>query len=626
MYYKIRIEIPTETGKIVRLKHRNGDTYINYEYDRVYDKDKKYTKPKRTTIGKMCADDETMMYPNPRFYEFFPQHEKPDEIESNPKRSRCIKIGTFLVIRKIIQDYKLDKTLRDLLGDRSGLFLDLAAYAIITEDNSSQYYPAYTYNHPLLTKSMYPYSDSTVSDFLESIQNDDSENFMDKWNESKDHREKIYISYDSTNKDCDSGAVNIAEHGHPKDKSGKAVFNYAIGYNTKSREPLFYEAYPGSIVDVSQLTLMAQRVLSYGYNRVGFIIDRGYFSEKNLHFLRGHGFSYIIMMRGMQELVNQTVKSVKGTFEKKESCYIAPFGDTGTTVSAKLFPSDKENSYVHVYYSLSKDNAESKKIHRNIAALKEWLTDQHGKVEGSFPVKAGVEHYFELEWSEPKEVKTAKGKPEKAKDSKEETSAKGKDEKDETPKKVRTLVSETKKTDVIDEELAMTGYFVLVTSEKMTAADALKLYKSRDASEKLFRGDKSYLGDAAMKTYSEESTEAKIFIEFVALIIRNKMYTCLLDAKKASVKKANYMDVPAAVAELEKIELIRASGSGELNNSYYMGHALTATQKAILKAFDMDAKYLENAIKALSNEIKQSDLKLEKGAGHENDDDQDDRC
>ncbi len=36
---------------------------------------------------------------------------------------------------------------------------------------------------------------------------------------------------------------------------------------------------------------------------------------------------------------------------------------------------------------------------------------------------------------------------------------------------------------VIDEEIALCGYFVIITSEKMDAADALDLYKSRDASE-----------------------------------------------------------------------------------------------------------------------------------------------
>lgn len=89
-------------------------------------------------------------------------------------------------------------------------------------------------------------------------------------------------------------------------------------------------------------------------------------------------------------------------------------------------------------------------------------------------------------------------------------------------------------------------YFVIITSEKMTAAQALELYKSRDASEKLFRGDKSYLGNKSFRVHTSESVQAKIFIEFVALIIRSRLYTCLKEQMQKSGKK-NYMTVPAEI-------------------------------------------------------------------------------
>ena len=91
----------------------------------------------------------------------------------------------------------------------------------------------------------------------------------------------------------------------------------------------------------------------------------------------------------------------------------------------------------------------------------------------------------------------------------------------------------------------------------MSAKDALHLYKSRDCSEKLFRGDKTYLGDKSLRVHTTESASAKIFIEFIALIIRNKIYTCLIDEMKNMEKKPNYMTVPAALKELEKIEMVR---------------------------------------------------------------------
>ena len=69
--------------------------------------------------------------------------------------------------------------------------------------------------------------------------------------------------------------------------------------------------------------------------------------------------------------------------------------------------------------------------------------------------------------------------------------------------------------DVIERENELSGYFCIITSEKMTAKDAIKLYKSRDASEKLFRGDKSYLGDKSLRIYGDSSADSKIFIEFI---------------------------------------------------------------------------------------------------------------
>lgn len=49
-----------------------------------------------------------------------------------------------------------------IIGRDSGLFLDLAAYSIISESNANQYYPDYAYNHPLFTREMKLYSDSKV--------------------------------------------------------------------------------------------------------------------------------------------------------------------------------------------------------------------------------------------------------------------------------------------------------------------------------------------------------------------------------------------------------------------------------------------------------------------------------
>ena len=62
MFFDFTVIIPDVKGKIVRKK-RADTTYVNYEYDRVYLPEKQYTIPKRTTIGKVCDEDSSLMYP-----------------------------------------------------------------------------------------------------------------------------------------------------------------------------------------------------------------------------------------------------------------------------------------------------------------------------------------------------------------------------------------------------------------------------------------------------------------------------------------------------------------------------------------------------------------------------------
>lgn len=55
--------------------------------------------------------------------------------------------------------------------------------------------------------------------------------------------------------------------------------------------------------DVSQLQQMLLKAKGYGYRQVGFILDRGYFSKENIHFMDKNGYEFIIMMKGMKSLV-----------------------------------------------------------------------------------------------------------------------------------------------------------------------------------------------------------------------------------------------------------------------------------------------------------------------------------
>lgn len=258
MFLKYKVDIPVVPGKLVR-KNRGGHTYIEYEYDWIYDPVKQYTYPKRASIGRVDPEDPTRMTPNENFLKYFPDAEIPEEIDRSD-RSPYLNIGTYVILHKLIQDCKLKEILDEYMDEKdTGFLLDLACYSIIEENNAGQYYPDYAYEHALFTPDMKIYTDSKVSDFLHGLKPEQSVGFLNSWNKSKNKRQKIYLSYDSTNKNCQAGDIDLVEYGNAKVDAGLPIFNYSVACDSANRTPLFYELYLGSLNDVSQLICMIDK-------------------------------------------------------------------------------------------------------------------------------------------------------------------------------------------------------------------------------------------------------------------------------------------------------------------------------------------------------------------------------
>jgi len=503
------------------------------------------------------------MNPNEMFLKCFPETALPEE-RPVAKRSCALRIGPYLVFQKIVEEYGLANTLERWLGADSGLFLDLASYLIVNEDNAGQYYPDYAYCHPLFTSKMAVMSDSKVSRFFSNMKKDQIIGFLADWNAKRNHRERIYLSYDATNKNCEAGDISFVEYGKPKTDIGLPIVNVGLAFDKTNKVPLFYEEYPGSINDMSQLRFFVDKAIEYNYNHIGVILDRGYFSRFNIRYLDENHFAFILMVKGCKALVSSIIEERFNTFETKRSCHISPYRVYGTTVRSRLYPEDTRERYFHLYFSPTKLAAERTALEQKIDRYATLLK----KVEGE-AVELGSPYtdYFTCHHD----------------------------------KKGIFLFAE-EKSEAIERELKLCGYFAIVTSEAITAQEAYLLYKSRDSSEKLFRADKTFLGARCMRIQTQEAMSAKLFVEFVALIIRNRIYNLLKEEMLKSQERHNFMTVPAAIKELEKIELVRRN-----NGLYRLDHAVTKTQRTILHSFGISDDDVRKEANAIAQAIQASD-------------------
>jgi transposase len=476
-----------------------------------------------------------------------------------------------------MQEYNLPMMLEKLLKKDCGLFLDLVSYMIVNEENAGQYYPDFAFCHPLFSEGMRIYSDSKVSRFLSSVTKEQIIGFLQAWNKARDHSQRVYLSYDSTNKNCDAGDIDIAEFGKAKDDKGVPIFNLAIAFDEANRTPLLYEEYPGSINDVSQLTFLVDKVKEYGYTKIGFILDRGYFSKENIRYIDENGYEFIIMVKGCKALVSTMVEQNRGSFETARDCSIRSYKVYGKTVSCHLFEDDTEDRYLHIYFDPFKQAAEREHLEQRIDKMKLMIEKNVGK-----NVQFGKSYTDLFKLTYDKEGRLLYGK---------------------------------ERSDVITRELRLCGYFCIVTSENMTASAALIQYKGRDISEKLFKADKSFLGSRSMRVQSEEALSAKIFVEFVALIVRNRIYNLLKETMLKMESNPNYMTVPASLRELEKIEMVRRN-----NGDYKLDHAVTKKQKIILGSFGLEESDIRKTAEEINTMLINNQSLMSELTEEENDD------
>ncbi len=588
MYHDYVVDVPKKPGQIVFMK-RDERVYVYFQLDRVYYADKGFNSAKRALIGKLVdANDRTKMYPNLNYDKLFCSNSKPevapstndanDALEAEEKleppmppmplppavkRSNTLSIGTFIVVEKLIKENCLDEGMALACPSHFGLLFDMALYMIVEESNVAQHFHAYARTHPLFNPNMRIYSDSTISWLYHNLPRDTSTDFLDWWNARMDHNQRIYISYDSTNKSCQAGDLNLAEPGKGKDNKKLPIVNVSLAHNQTLEIPLFFEIYPGSISDVSQLQYLLRKLIAYHYQSLGFILDRGYFSRANITFMDEHGIAFVMMVKGCKPLVYQLVDEHVGTFESDRSHHIRGTGLYGVTVERVLYEGDTKTRYFHLCFSPEKMLKERCALEDKLALMAaEMLKCKNS----NWIAPEEYEQFFDCHY---------RGDGEE-----------------------RVFLFAKEKTDEISRALARCGFFCLITSEKMTAEEAYLLYSGRDSSEKLFRADKTFLGSGSERVNSDNAFRAKIFNEFLALILRSRIYTLLKAGSRKLKVKRNYLTVPAAITELEKIEITRCNGG-----CYVMNYALTRRQKEILALFGISEQEFLARVEQLSAQL-----------------------
>lgn len=528
------VDLPDRT---VTVRTKSG-TYVYLTQRVEYSSKLKCSRPKRIAIGKL--NEEGMLIPNQNYFDLYG---KPVELDVPGERADSISCGPFVVVDSIARKTQLMDVLESVFPEQWEKILDLATYMMMTENNVMQYFEDYGYRHALFNESNF--TDSTIGRLFDNMSIKDMDLFIRAW--VKMHADKdIYISYDSTNMNCVAGNLELAEYGHAKDNPDLPQVNMSLGYNQTGNKPLFYSLYPGSIIDNTECEKMVERAKYYECENMGFILDRGYFSIKNIRYFERNGYDYILMTKGNAGFVQEAVEECQAILRNGYTNYIEEHELYGMTLEKDLFGTGK-TEYVHVYYDGIQAEKEKIIINGRYKKMDEIMEEKvQRKTQRKEDVKA-YEGYYKVRFDDNGYLLAYQRKE----------------------KKIKEMVNKV-------------GYFVIITSKKMDAAEALSIYRDRDTVEKTFRMEKSYLGFDVFRVHDTEKLESKVFISFVALILRNEIYQALKPMYKKNRKDNT---VPKVIREYERLGITKLS-----DNKYHVRYSLTSRQKKILGAVGVTEK------------------------------------
>ena len=580
MLSNVRVKRPEGT----KLFKRNDSKYVYHVISSTYIPARKYNKDVKKCIGKLCDDDSALMWPNENFELYYPGIIAATAILPEPPAlSDTLRVGTYAVLRHIAKQEGLTKILENVHGmEEAGRIFDIMLYLITAQSAAFVHYEPFMRSH--LMESCEIISDVTISKLLKEVVCEDNRHEMlRQWNKShSSDANMIYIGYDSTNFPCE-GEISLAEFGAAKEDESRPQINLAITVSQKDTTPLDYEVYPGSIVDMSECACMLQRMHDYGYRNVGFMFDRGYYTESNFKYLDGKHFDFIMMAQEDTVFIRELISEHAEMLKNDTSLFIVNHDISGITARRALYGKER---FFHLYYDDVKASISRRQLQSRIGALKvslDKLVNTRLRKNASL---SDYDAWFELEISEITEPKKSK---------KQSSKSAGNDCGDD--KKIRVLTGYALKQEVIKKQLDSYGFFCIVASKEKDCCAVLENYRGRDNIEKFFRSIKWGMDFKTPAVHSDEAAEGKIHLMFLAGILRNRLLQ-ISRRIKAETKNRRSFTVPGIIDQLEMIECTRTP-----QNSYSRRYALTARQKTILNALGMSEQSIDNEITSFNQKM-----------------------
>lgn len=449
------------------IEQRIGKYIYLYEVESYWDSQKKQARQRRRYIGKKDMITGEVITPR-----------------KGIKPLRTKSFGHVYFLKKVAERIGLLKALEFAFGEEKARdILSLVFYKV------SEAKPFYLFR--LWAEDTYlgeenSMSSQQISILLDRIgrMEEERERFLRKW--IKMQGEIKGIIFDITSISSYSRFIELLEFGYNRDGENLPQINFGVIIGGESELPLSYRIYPGSIPDVSTLKNILIHLKSFGLKEFLFVLDRGFYSERNIAEMSKEGIGFILPMPlGKKIAISLITRNKKrlssplsGFYFQRQALFHARSGIevSGVTLEAHLYLDEKRRA------------EEIEGFMRKLVEIEDGVRERR------FRRREELERFIE---------ERIKGW-----------------------KKLFTIKVREGKADLAREEEAITGVMermgkmIIVTNrEGLGREEILLLYRRKDTIEKIFDTMKNEIEEGRLRVSSREAMEGRIFLSYLSLII-----------------------------------------------------------------------------------------------------------
>ena len=333
----------------------------------------------------------------------------------------------------------------------------------------------------------------------------------------KRSKEDLFCAFDGTAFGSYSDGLSEVEVSQGKQDPDLRHFAMAAVYSSHEGRCAYYRLYRGNIPDIKTIDNFVDVSKAMGYNFRRIVLDRGYCSFNNLHRLHHEcRYGVIMCLKSNMVVCKEALQEAAGTFEDDCTRYLRDHSVYGTTVRREVVLTDgggrdhTTQVFVHVYHDKMRAADQEPRLYGDLEDSIATLTDLVRKKELS--VHDAHKGLFSCRQKPLIAVRKTGNS---------------------------TCVFEMD-CQAVDAARGKLGYFMILSTENLTAGQVLDIYRAKDGVERVFNNVKNDIGFDRPAVKTDATLEGKVFIIMLAGMLSTHIRNAMRSHREELTRKMTY--------------------------------------------------------------------------------------